>query len=356
MRYTTRINNRKCLEWGINAAQAALFDLLNECAGWAKPVVVDGEVFHWVSRHLVVEELPLFFSKPDTAYRAMKALEEKGLIEYQRNGNWELVRITAKGATWNSHDAAKENSDSDSPEKNPSVRKNFREVGKKSEVPEADSYHSEKYPSSPEKNPNGSEKFPRDKYINKQITNHGINQDCSARACGDGDFADDAANADNAPIDRQAKPEKRTKPSKRAMPVPEDFQPNEADLAWFAKKGFGFAHEPETEKFVLWWRARGDALKDWHAAWKNWMVKAQEFAQRDELKANFGNNGYGNGKNHAENQQHNRKLTPVERVQEAQRRRRGSLWGAGELFGEGRAEERRPVDYGEVEDGRFVEC
>lgn len=210
MRYTTRINNRKCLEWGINAAQAALFDLLNECAGWAKPVVVDGEVFHWVSRHLVVEELPLFFSKPDTAYRAMKALEEKGLIEYQRNGNWELVRITAKGATWNSHDAAKENSDSDSPEKNSSVRKNFREVGKKSEVSETDSCRSEKYPSSPEKNPNGSEKFPRDKYINKQITNHGINQDCSARAA-------HATPPANAPNDESSPPcpakAKRKKPT-----------------------------------------------------------------------------------------------------------------------------------------------
>lgn len=219
MRYTTRINNRKCLEWGINAAQAALFDLLNECAGWAKPVVVDGEVFHWVSRHLVVEELPLFFSKPDTAYRAMKALEEKGLIEYQRNGNWELVRITAKGATWNSHDAAKENSDSDSPGKNPSVRKNFREVGKKSEVSETDSYRSEKYPSSPEKNPNGSEKFPRDKYINKQITNHGINQDCSARAAHATPPAD-APNGESAPpCPAKAEPENGSDGGKRFHPL-----------------------------------------------------------------------------------------------------------------------------------------
>lgn len=170
MRYTTRINNRKCMEWGINAGQAALFDLLNECAGWAKPMVINGEVFYWVSRHLVIEELPLFFNKPDTAYRAMKALEEKGLIEYQRSAGWELVRITPKGATWNSHDAVED----DSPAENPATRKNFREVGKISEDSEKNPSGSENFPSSPEKNPNSSEKFPSNKYIN-QPTNQGTN-------------------------------------------------------------------------------------------------------------------------------------------------------------------------------------
>lgn len=173
MRYTTRINNRKCMEWGINAGQAALFDLLNECAGWAKPMVINGEVFYWVSRQLVIEELPLFFSKPDTAYRAMKALEEKGLIEYQRSAGWELVRITPKGATWNSHDAVED----DSPAENPATRKNFREVGKISEDSEKNPGSSEKFPSGSEKNPNNSEKFPSNKYINQttnQETNPGV--------------------------------------------------------------------------------------------------------------------------------------------------------------------------------------
>ena len=179
MRYTTRINNRKCIEWGINAGQAALFDLLNECAGWAKPMVINGEVFYWVSRQLVIEELPLFFSKPDTAYRAMKALEEKGLIEYQRSAGFELVRITSKGATWNSHDAVED----DSSEKNPTTRKNFREVGKISE----DS----------EKNPNSSEKFPSNKYIN-QTTNQGTNPGV-------------CADAPPAPDPEPPKPKRRTK-------------------------------------------------------------------------------------------------------------------------------------------------
>lgn len=186
MRYTTRINNRKCIEWGINAGQAALFDLLNECAGWAKPMVINGEVFYWVSRQLVIEELPLFFSKPDTAYRAMKALEDKGLIEYQRSAGWELVRITPKGATWNSHDAVED----DSPAENPATRKNFREVGKISE-------DSEKNPSGSEKNPNSSEKFPSNKYIN-QPTNQGTNPGV-------------CADAPPAPDPEPPKPKRRTK-------------------------------------------------------------------------------------------------------------------------------------------------
>ena len=186
MRYTTRINNRKCIEWGINAGQAALFDLLNECAGWAKPMVINGEVFYWVSRQLVIEELPLFFSKPDTAYRAMKALEDKGLIEYQRSAGWELVRITPKGATWNSHDAVED----DSPAENPATRKNFREVGKISE-------DSEKNPSGSEKNPNSSEKFPSNKYIN-QPTNQGTNPGV-------------CADAPPAPYPEPPKPKRQTK-------------------------------------------------------------------------------------------------------------------------------------------------
>ena len=38
MRFNTSINNVKCLEWGINANQGALFDLLYQASSWAETV------------------------------------------------------------------------------------------------------------------------------------------------------------------------------------------------------------------------------------------------------------------------------------------------------------------------------
>ncbi len=102
MRYNTKINNVKCLEWGINSNQGALFDLLYEASSWADPVIVDSEAYYHVSRNLVIEELPLFYDKPDTVYRHLKDLSEKGLIEYKKEGKKDIIKLTEKGKDWNS--------------------------------------------------------------------------------------------------------------------------------------------------------------------------------------------------------------------------------------------------------------
>ena len=51
MRFSTYINNAKCLEWKLNANQGALFDLLNQASSWAKEIVIEGKVYYWVSRN-----------------------------------------------------------------------------------------------------------------------------------------------------------------------------------------------------------------------------------------------------------------------------------------------------------------
>ncbi|WP_109043863.1 hypothetical protein [Aggregatibacter actinomycetemcomitans] len=101
MRFSTYINSAKCLEWGLNANQGALFDLLNQSSSWAKEVVCDGEVFYWVSRNSVIDELPLFYSKSDTVYRHFKDLAQKGLIIYKNIEKKDLIRLTQKGKSWN---------------------------------------------------------------------------------------------------------------------------------------------------------------------------------------------------------------------------------------------------------------
>ena len=100
MKHSTFINNGKCLEWGINATQGALFDLLAHLSSWADEIVMDGMVFYWVSREKVIKELPLYYSKADTVYRHLVDLKKRGLIEYAKFGEKDVVALTAKGKTW----------------------------------------------------------------------------------------------------------------------------------------------------------------------------------------------------------------------------------------------------------------
>lgn len=131
MRFSTFLNNKKCMEWKLNAQQGILFSLLYDCSNWAKEVIVDGQTYYFVSRNLVINELPMFFEKPDTVYREFKKLFEKGLIKYKKNEKMDLIRITEKGKEWNFS-----NFENNS-EKNPSFEENSEKIpnklGKKSE-------------------------------------------------------------------------------------------------------------------------------------------------------------------------------------------------------------------------------
>ena len=117
MRFSTYLNNAKCMEWKINAQQGILFALLYEAPAWAKEEIIENKTYYFVSRNLILEELPMFFEKSDTVYRNLKVLQEKGLIEYIKQGKKDLIRITTKGKTWN------EFKDNNS-EKNPSSEQN----------------------------------------------------------------------------------------------------------------------------------------------------------------------------------------------------------------------------------------
>ncbi|WP_222702728.1 helix-turn-helix domain-containing protein, partial [Fusobacterium necrophorum] len=77
---------------------------------------LEDKVYYFVSRNLVLQELPMFFEKADTVYRTLKVLAEKGIIEYIKYKNMDLIRLTEKGKTWN---FIKNNS-----EKNPTLEEN----------------------------------------------------------------------------------------------------------------------------------------------------------------------------------------------------------------------------------------
>ena len=101
MRYTHSINAVKCLEWDINLAQGALIDLINQASSWAKPHVIDDEVYYWISRNKVIDEIPVAYSKADTVYRSIKSLAEKGIINHVKSGKRDLINLTEKGKSWN---------------------------------------------------------------------------------------------------------------------------------------------------------------------------------------------------------------------------------------------------------------
>ena len=159
MRFSTYLNNAKCMEWKINATQGILFALLYEAPAWAKEEIIENKTYYFVSRNLILEELPMFFEKSDTVYRNLKVLQEKGLIEYIKQGKKDLIRITIKGKTWNEF---KENSSEKNPSSEQNSEKNPNNLGKKSEKEQKNS----------EKNPTNNNTIYN--YNNTNILNNNI--------------------------------------------------------------------------------------------------------------------------------------------------------------------------------------
>ena len=129
MRFSTTLNNQKCMEWELNATQGVLIALLYEANAWANEEIINDKTYYFVSRNLILKELPMFFEKADTVYRNLKVLAEKGIIEYIKHKGMDLIRLTEKGKSWNFIESSSEKS----PNFNNNSEKNPSEFGKKSE-------------------------------------------------------------------------------------------------------------------------------------------------------------------------------------------------------------------------------
>jgi DNA-binding PadR family transcriptional regulator len=131
MRYSLYINQPVALDLGMeNTTEAILFDYLIIAPTWADDIIIDGKVYYWVARHKICEAHPLLDLKPDTVYRYLKKLRDKGLIEYKKDGKKDCIRITPLGKKYVTKSMS---------EKNPSFddftmsEKNPKKLGKKSE-------------------------------------------------------------------------------------------------------------------------------------------------------------------------------------------------------------------------------
>ena len=163
MRFSTTLNNQKCMEWGINATQGILVALLYEANAWANEEIIDDKIYYFVSRNLILKELPMFFEKADTVYRNLKVLAEKGIIEYIKHKGMDLIRLTEKGKSWNFI----ENNSEKNPNFNSNSEKSPSKFGKKSEN------NSEKNPTYKDTNiqkdinKNNKEKYKKEKKKNE---------------------------------------------------------------------------------------------------------------------------------------------------------------------------------------------
>jgi len=155
MRYTHSINAVKCLEWDINLAQGALIDLINQASSWAKPHVIGDEVYYWISRNKIIDEIPVAYSKADTVYRSIKSLAEKGIINHVKSGKRDLINLTEKGKSWN----VKGTDIGDA------------KLGNKSELVEKSEINPSEVGNKSEKTPKNSEISPTDKNTNYKSIN-----------------------------------------------------------------------------------------------------------------------------------------------------------------------------------------
>lgn len=69
----------------------------------------------------------------------------------------------------------------------------------------------------------------------------------------------------------QPKPKRRTR-------VPDPFEVTDSLREWAAGKSLSVDLDRETEKFVNYHASKGTLNLSWDGAWRNWMLKAEEFA------------------------------------------------------------------------------
>ena len=72
MRYSTTINNKKALDFGLNIQLAYLFAWFYELPSWAESVIISGDLYYFASKNKAIKELPLLTDKADTIYRYYK--------------------------------------------------------------------------------------------------------------------------------------------------------------------------------------------------------------------------------------------------------------------------------------------
>ncbi|MGW8169681.1 MAG: hypothetical protein ACWGHH_06720 [Sulfurovaceae bacterium] len=101
MQIALMVLQQKALALGIKCINKAIvFDLLTKVSTWATPEVVDGDVYYFVARQKISDELPILHLKDDTIYRHFKDLATLKLIDYVKIGKKDCIKLTEKGKSY----------------------------------------------------------------------------------------------------------------------------------------------------------------------------------------------------------------------------------------------------------------
>ena len=101
MRYSLCANQVVLKEWGVrNINQGLVIDMLMTASTWATPTTIDGDVYYWVSRSVIADELWILNMKSDTVYRHLKSIADLGIINYKKQEKKDYIRVTEKGKSY----------------------------------------------------------------------------------------------------------------------------------------------------------------------------------------------------------------------------------------------------------------
>lgn len=91
-------------KWDISLFQAIVFSAVWDAHAWATIFIINEVPFYWLDKSKVCDDFPTVgrggAPKPDSVYKAFKALASKGLIEYLNIDGRDLVRVDEAGKDW----------------------------------------------------------------------------------------------------------------------------------------------------------------------------------------------------------------------------------------------------------------
>ncbi len=73
------------------------------------------------------------------------------------------------------------------------------------------------------------------------------------------------------------KQKKARRQGSRSTQIPDTWWPEPEMLKAMREKVSNIQFGTETEKFKNYYKARGKAMKDWNACWRNWMLQAGQY-------------------------------------------------------------------------------
>lgn len=97
MKYNITLNQPLMMENNLNVTQWCILDIISIAPTWCNTEIKDNEVYYWVARQKISEELKALNLKPDTIYRNIKKLADLGFLEYKKYGKKDLIRLSKRG-------------------------------------------------------------------------------------------------------------------------------------------------------------------------------------------------------------------------------------------------------------------